>query len=330
MTLAESISTFTRICQFCGLAPFSYSALFDKWETNRSLECITFIFIIVITTTAAFPIIFNKSFIDYENDGHIFAIIYNVMLVTINLHAFCALIENFFKRNRYIKLLNLFRKLEKSFNRSASGQLKCDVIQRMFRNFLIFGCFEISFLLALTFYSILFGSDQRGQFYLIFYSIPFILSVLSYIQAIAYVSLLFRNIEAFDQFADNLVAAKGNVPVNQRFATLAGHRKNTVDECDLILLKQIYCLIFECSIIINNLTYWSLPIGLLNELFILTFNFFWIIGSIIDNNDPFETVLIVFCSIWITMTSFNVLFITINCERVRNQVSVQYTFMFSV
>lgn len=318
MTLFECISTFTKICQFCGLAPFSYSASLDKWETNRSLGFITFIFIIVITISSALPIIFNESFVDYNND-QISAIIFNVMLVTINLHAFFAMIENFSKRHHHIKLMNLFRKLEQSFNRSASARLKYEVIQRMFRNFLFLGCFEISFLLVLGCYAIIFGS-QIGQNFMIAYLIPFILSMLSYIQAIAYISLLFRNIEAFDRFTDELVI-KGNISINQWFATPVRSQQNTVNESDLIWLKRIHCLIFECSTIINNLTYFSLPIGLLNELLLLTINVFWIIGSIIEN-DPSKIALIMFCSVWITITLLNVLFITINCGRVRNQVSI--------
>lgn len=322
MVLLKHLLTLTKIFQILGLAPFSYSVSTSKWETNRSLECITFIFIIVITNTTALPIIFNESFIDYNSEDRISAIISNVMLVTINLHAFCALIENFLKRHRYTKLLNSFRKLEKSFNKTASVRLKYKVIQRMFRNFLIFGSFEVSFLLVLKWFAFLNDADQRGQLFLIIYLIPFIVSVLSYIQAIAYISLLFRIIEAFDRFTDGLVA-KSNVSVNRWFATPARFRKNTVDERDLIFLKYIFCLIFECSTIINNLTYWSLPIGIVNELFLLTFNVFWIIGSFFENG-PFNTALIVFCTVWITMTSLNILFITTNCERARNQVSVHY------
>lgn len=321
MVLLQRILTFTKIFQIVGLAPFSYSVSIGKWETNRSLGCITFIFIIVTIVTTALLTIFNEHFIDYDNTDQITIITFNILCITINVHALCALIENFCKRHRHIRLMHLFRKLEISLNRTANVRLEYAVIQRMFRNFLIFGFFEFALLLLLECNLIVHTGDQRSVNYLIAYAIPFILSLLYNIQTIAYVALLFRNIEALDRFTDDLMA-KDTKSVNRWFATPARLRKNTtIDEPNLILLKKIYRLIFECVIVINNLTYWSLPIGLMHNFFIETFNVFWIIGTIILN-DPSKIALITLSSAWIIINSFNILFITINSKRSRDTVSV--------
>lgn len=310
----------TKIFQTVGLAPFSYSVSTGKWETNRSLGCITFIFIIVTVITTAFPTIFNERFIHHEDD-RMSVIISNVSYITINLHTFCALIENFCKRHHHIRLMHLLQKLEISINRTKSVRLKYGTIQRMFRRFLILVFSEIASLLLLECFEcwILHTGDQRCVNYLIVYSIPFILSMLSSIQVISYIALLFRNIDALERFTDDLVA-KGNVSVNRWFVTPARFRKNTIDAPNLILLKRIYRLIFECAIVINNLMYWSLPIGLMNYFFILTFNLFWIIEAII-RNIPSEIAIIIFNSVWLTIISLNILFITMNCKRIRDTVS---------
>lgn len=60
------------------------------------------------------------------------------------------------------------------------------IIKQMFRNFLIFGLSEIALLILLECNLIVQSGNRRGVNYLILFSIPFILSLLSYIQAIAY------------------------------------------------------------------------------------------------------------------------------------------------
>lgn len=318
MVLLERILTLTKIFQTVGLAPFSYSVSTGKWETNRSLGCITFIFIIVTVITTVLPTIFHEHFINPKN-SRIAKTTVNVICIAINLHTFCALIENFCKRHRHIRLMHLFQKLEISINRTQSVRLEYGVIQRMFRRFLIFEFFEIALVILLEYDLTVRIGDQRSVNVIIVYMIPFILSTLSSIQAISYISLLFRNIEALDRFTDDLMA-KGNVSVNRWFVTPARFRKNTIDAPNLILLKQIYRLIFECAIVINNLMYWSLPIGLINYLFLLTFHSFWIIRAIFGNH-PSKIAIIIFNSFWSTIISLNILLITMNCKRSRDTVS---------
>lgn len=329
MSLFESISVFIKICQLCGLAPFSYSKTTVRWQANPLLGFLTYFLLIIILIISIVATVFNQYFID-STQHEIAILIFIVMLVTVNIHTSTILLEIIFKRNYHLKFLILLQKLEILFKATHCIKLNYSEIRKMCRRFLCFWFLEIILLVIIQSSSLIRSKDQIGINYTIIYFIPYVLSKLNYVQSVTYVSLLHQNIKALNQYAEHL-SRKYEESMKNRFLkkpisfrieawdTLR-LRTNRVDEPTLRILRQIYCIIWECSIILNDIIYWSMPTGIFNEFALLVFNCYFFIGLLLANGE-YSIITMLLVVTWATSTVINILFITLNFKRTNDEVS---------
>lgn len=321
MSLNKSIAIFIRFCQFCGLAPYSFTE--SQWKLNRSFEMLTILLAVVIVISSIAVSIFNEYFFQ-PNEHKIANIIFVAMLITINIHAFIILIEIFVKRHQHIKLLDSFQKLEKLLQKTDRFRLNCTDIKRMCHRHIIFWFIEI---ISMMFVEslILIKSGEFGDInYVIVYLIPYFLCKLNYIQAMSYISILRKNAEALDDYSKHLMEKSEQKMIVRPFLLKSWKtlrpKKNKIDEKVFILLRKVHSSIWECSVIINNIMYWSMPMGILNEFLLMVFNLFWFVTFLLSKMDN-DLLVFAFIILWIIITVINVLFITVNCMNTCEVVS---------
>lgn len=69
-------------------------------------------------------------------------------LIMINLRAFVNLLESFVKQDQHLKIMNLFRELEKMFEKTIDYRVRCRFMKNLCHKFIIF--FIIEFVVLST------------------------------------------------------------------------------------------------------------------------------------------------------------------------------------
>lgn len=88
-----------------------------------------------------------------------------------------------------------------------------------------------------------------------------------------YISLIRQKVLMLFEYSQKIakIAARAVIKVQ---SWPANHLACKMDESVIFCVQKMYRLIWECSVIVNDIAYWSIPIGIFNDLFILTLNTF--------------------------------------------------------
>lgn len=332
MSFFESLKPMIQLNQYTGLAPISFENGAKKWQTNRVL----YIFSILSTTLLALivtcHIVFNKSFINHS-DGKIGVYLYVLMFALVCIHAFVLLSEVFLKRNKQIVLLESFMKLEKMLKQEAFVHLDYVHVKRScYRNFIIFFVqLIILFIAILCLYII--TKSTRGFYYLLSFIPPYFVCSLSYSQLMTYVSLLAQCVETINKYLDSMIKESGfhvreafvdkrNAKSSKWKRAISLNASNKQSTLNFVFLRRVYCLIWESSILINDLMYWSMPLGFANLFYVLVFNAYWFFLAIFSNKVEHKFVTLLFSSLYLSINVLTILTITGTCNYTVEKVNL--------
>lgn len=291
MSLFESIKSLIHVCQFSGLAPFSFNQTSAKWEPNVSLKVLSIFIIICLGIILLCAIVFNDSIIDYNKSK--IRITLFVALFLLNhthgcMHTMFVLLELFKKRKQQTDLLNLFENLDFLFNNHLNIHIDYKKLKITCHRILIVWIYEIVTLTIanLTYYI---QTKEKERLPLMAMFVPsHILNRLSFAYNVLLVTLVHGNLILMNKYIKSVTKANGYY-ICETFSNLNHfkHRKkgylktNKIDVNPemILLLKKLYCDIWKASKIIENLTYWSLDVRTISlfssptviRLFIFTF-----------------------------------------------------------
>lgn len=333
MSLAKSISSTLKMCQFGGLSSYSYSESAGHWRFNPSLALLNKLLIILLTTSSIITCVYQEKIIRRDK-GETAVITLALWLIMINFRAFVNLLESSAKQDQHLKIMNSFRELEKMFENIVEYRVRCRFIKNMCHKFIILLVTEWIALLTIQMAIDFNSGDSFDLKFWIAYSFPYLFTRLSQMQIMTYILLIRQKVLMLSEYSQKM-AKMSELPKRKLFATRAIIKVESwpanqlvckLDESVIYRVQKMHRLIWECSVIVNDITFWSAPIGIFNDFIILIFNTFWFVVFLLDDLEtPFELFLFLF--LWILSTLKAILFTTISCEMTNSavsQYSVQY------
>lgn len=263
-------------------------------------------------------LIFNGAIIDYDDPSLIIAIcIYSFVIVCVQ--TFIVLCEVFYKCNQHVKLLNKFEKLESVFIKNHKIQLDNLRLKRILRRAISFWMLETFGLLTLNIAIWLKSNASDEFFFFLMYTVPQLISKLSFIFWTILVVILQEHVKVLVNYVDLFIQIKADSMKHEatKFKFLHGKYRAAIATRDnqnlMEYLKKCYILLWEASILINDIVFWSFPVGFLNELSVLVFNCFFTIKILQLPEIPFMHLLHI--SLWGAMNLINVIFVATMCGK---------------
>lgn len=323
----DSIKSLIQMCQFSGLASISLNQDTNTWELNSTLKVISITWIIFSGAILILTFIFNDTFVDYENTK--LQIVLFAMLISFShFQAVFAQFESLLKRKQYAKLLNRLEHLDHLLRHYANIQIDYGRVKKATRRFIIFWFAENFFLVFGAFYLYwqVRGSYTMG--YLCMLLPSYAVSKLSYAYSMMLVSIIYENIDALSKYLKSSIKQNGyylsETYLNRdNFKYKKWHLMKTsrhnLNADTLLQMKLIYSEIWEATRSISDLNYYSFPFGIANDLFVLTFIWFWIF--LIVYNQLHISSYYTFLCIFITNNLTNILIIAHHCSQITEAVS---------
>lgn len=324
MSLFDSIRPLIQICQFSGLTPFSMNHRTSKWELNSALIVLSLVIIAGNSALLFCGIIFNDSFIDYSRPK-IRILLLAFLLFLNQAHAMFALLELFLNRNKQVDLLNTFEHINNLFKQNLNMSVDYAKLKGKCRRIILVWICEIFGLLIADILDYVETKEHRKIPYFLIFISSYILCKLSYAYTMILVSLTHEHIDVLNRYLKSVTKQNGYY-ICETFSNRNNFKRKSVNIGNvglsiksLLILKNIYWRVWEASISIENLTYWSLPVGSFNDFFVLLFNSYWFFSSIFFRALPLSTLLLL--SILIASNLGNMYFIALNCNKASRTVS---------
>lgn len=333
MQLSDCIVHFIKLCNVFGLAPYSQKSGNPKWKLSQLNKIITFVLLSAITAILTLYVFYNK-YINDHSESWLTVAILDYAIVIICLNSFFLLSETLFKRNDHIKVQHLFEEFE-SHSKSFQGIHVDYAYIKSTRNrallFWITATFGICFMDLLT---LIRTRDQNDLFFILCYTLPNLISKLSFVYWIVLVAILHANVKALLAFVrklnKNIEQCDGNIQlfeVNRwKYRRVHCGRINAVT---IEFVSKCYGLIWEASICINHLVYWSFPIGFFNEFSNLVFNCYFLI-QIIRMIPNVGVISFIHITSWAASNILNIFFVTSMGERTAETVIIVHLTRFNV
>lgn len=329
MSLFETIKPLIRICRLAGLTPFSM-----EWRTLNSsvfLRRLSNIFVVCIVIFMFVIILFNEVFISYKEYSPLQRVFLTLYMLLNHLHAVVALVEFYLKRQNQIDLFNRFEKFDFSLKQNLKMHIEYSKLKVTCWRF-IFGW--ICGICAFAFPVILSAIQDKSE-YLIYYTIYLLVFLpssmvrkLSYVYSMMMVTLVHEYINLLNNYLKSVNKRNGYYicPTfsNQKNSLLknehSDHRKDYIDAEMLVFIKRSYCNIWESAQKIQNLMYFSIPIGLSTDMFVLILYSYWaFLCLFLPGWDQIAYYLLPIMNI--TMNLGYVVFLANNCNRAAESVS---------
>lgn len=322
MSLFGSISPLIQICRYTGLAPFSIDQ--TNLVSSTALKRLSNIFAIVIILLICIVVVFNKNLIDHTKIALQVGFL-NVFMFLNHLHALVTLFEFRIKREQHIDLLHRFDKLDILMKRNFNMSIDHENLRNVCWRFIFVWICEIS---AFVISVLLLNTSIYDQ-YTIFYALVFlpscIISRLSYVYSMMLVTLIHENINVLTKYLRSVTKPNGyymcetsRLDTHQNSKYARQHEAN-IDVNTISLIKDSYCQMWEAAQKIQNLVYFSLPIGFSDDLFVLIFHSYWFFLCALFGFS--DIVFYLFPLINMSSNIGNVFFFAYNCSRAVESVS---------
>lgn len=317
MPFFDSIKTLVKLCHVLGLAPYSRIANTAEWTKNRLNETVTFVYLFIIASIFTICLMFNGAMVDHTAPSLIIAIcIYSLIIIC--GQTFIVLCETFQKRDQHIKLLNIFEQFDSILLQNHSIQLNGIRVKRNLQRAILFWILETFGLLIFNIIAWLNSRESDELLFFLTYTLPHLISKLSFIYWIILVIILHENVNGLLHYTELVINETDDTKDDRTIikffnGEFRGKHAKRNNHNLLEYLKQCYILIWEATILINNIVFWSFPAGFLNEFSVLVFNCYFSIRILQSPKALY--VQQVHLASWATMNLINVVFITTMCGK---------------
>lgn len=329
-----SIKPLILICQICGLIPISRSSDQLAWQLKVRWQIVSLVLIIYNSILFFLPLIYSEAFAE-ENTPKLRIVLSSVLLIVGNIRVWFVLIETYVKRHQQAKLLNLFEELNVMLKREFDIHIAYKKVTKTCRTLIkLFIGLVVSTLIV---YSINFLRNRCvcvirhfGVFWF-----PFVLGKLCYAYSVILVRLLHAHLDSLSKHLKLLIKPNGYyirdaLPTKSASDDSVSRKqvRSTVDPQTIHFVKKSYSKIWEASLIINKIFYYSFPVAWLSDLVILIFNS-WTFCVFLFSSRP--NLSLAYLAVHIPMNLANMLYIAHSFQKAVQSVSyVRVLFMISL
>lgn len=310
MSMFESMKHFVRLCQLCGLVPISAGSGNKSWKLNRSLKYLLLIHMVLMVLILSANLLLTDSLNDF-NDNPIRVMLFYIFTVLCYVHALALLIETYWNRKHHRRLLNILRFLDKSFVQCLSVQMNYHQLKRSEKWMIFF-----SLLQSIALFAYMLGSYYNQNLMktfrsMLLYAPGYFLGKLSYFYLTFLIKLIGVSIDVLNQYIKQMTKPYGyylrESYINSKI------KQSNLNASMLHVINRMYGLIWESSILVNHLMFWSLPIGMFYEFYLLIYYSYYIIYYILILRDvAISTYFRVL--VWFLSVMWNLLLISNTCN----------------
>lgn len=320
MSLFLSNSILVKMCQFTGLMPYSFLKTKTQWKLNLLFEIFNWINVIFFGIIFICYIIFINQFEDHKAEKVLRILTYS-LFVTTNVEVIVSLLEVFIKRHRNIKLMNLFCDLDKMVKEVCNGCVDLKRIKKMCRPTLIISILQICQQFTNFGIAIYINKMQTVKYILIYFT-PYIMCKLISIKYTLNVCVLCEYLIILNTYLKELIEKSERDQLRKPlfkksiYLRVKPASRNVDNETEIENLRKMFSLIWECSVMINDLFYWTMPIELLNEIILIVFQSIWSIIHLAHGNFVFGGII----SFYVVIRLMKMLCIMIICMKTSKAV----------
>lgn len=323
MTLFNSITTLIRICRYTGLAPFLMDQ--NTLKSSPVLRLLSKIVIVSIILLMFFVVVFNKTFINHEKPM-INIVFLNIFMFLNHLHALVAVFEYFKNCDKQINLLNKFKMLDIFAKQKLDMHIDYRKLQIVCRRIIYVWISQIFALII----SLILIADTYAAYYALIFLPSCIVRKLSYAYSMMWVTLINENIDLLAKYLKSVSKRNGyyicdTFSNRKYFGEKSGQSKQHTANIDvkmILLIKESYSEIWESAATIQNMVYFSLPVGFSDDIFVLIFHSFWFFTCVLLAWTQITFYL--FPLINIISNLSNIFFLVYNCDKAVESVSTEY------
>lgn len=268
MAFFESTNRLTIFCQLFCVMPFTYDKKSRKWQLNTSLVLWSLVVLVSLSISLT-RFIARQSFTPEKG---IVAITEVLIFVMIRVQGLLVVLETLIKYDQHIHLLNLFEDSYITFKCQNVADFQSSHLKQFSWRHFIYLSLGILFFCIINLLDYLQFNAEYNVIDCMLHTISFIITRLSYVYLMTLVSIIRK---FYTQITPNLIYLDeiSQPPMPPINVIGGGH----VTHDDLRSVKSSCNRIWIATLGINNLSYVSLPIGLVNQLlwFVLySFKFF--------------------------------------------------------
>lgn len=328
MSLFDSIKPLLGMCQYIGLAPFLINKITLKWKPSLVFKRFSIMFITFTVLLILSAIIFSNIYIT-QSQPKMYRVLLIIFMFLNHSHALFVLLEFSIKRDEQINLLNMCEMLNFSMKKNLNMNIDYKRLRSVCRNSVLVWIFDIAALLITDAVICIQRKNVETILYLCFFLPSFLISKLGYVYYVTYVTLVEVNIEVVNKYLKSVSKQNGyyiycnlnrfgNNHEQKRICHLT-ENDFCIETRILAFIKQSYSDIWRVATSVNNLIYFSLPIGISHIIFDLIFNSFWF--SVCLFNKSQDVAVYFYQMISIIRDLNDILFIIRHCNKACQTVS---------
>lgn len=273
-----------RVWQVLSMAPFGVAKKPLLPVTNTNLQFYAIICLVIHSISAILSVVFSSVYIDWANDA--ITNYHDVMSVAIVRLAPCIIVgEAIFKLNKQTDFLQQIIRIDYILRRKLQIEIDYKKYQ-FYNNILTTVWILISFLCVVCVYIVLhiLGDSYTERFWLI-YAIPSLLIYsLHYQRMVLYVYVIRRRYQMLNQFIEKacMFQERGivNAEILQAFKQMSKvtftEFPKLISETQLRDLRNAYQMLYDTTILFNDMFRWSIPLCICIDFHRLLVNAFYI------------------------------------------------------
>lgn len=316
MAIYNSLRLFLSVGQLSGLIPFSMYAEPMRFERNRFWEIITWFWFFVNFAVLAVILLLYRDMIGVSSKSALSQALLYIIIIMNYVHTMFALLENFFKRDRYIRMLNILLELNDKFEREFELRMNYAALKKTYRKGLLVWLFEMIALIVLNYVRFQQAGIEEITNFSVFFMPTYVFGSLSYIFATTSVAIIRYSMDVLAIYLEDITRAQVIFVQNKRQETskwkqIKGEKPQLCME-KLYFIKRSYNRVWEISMTVSNLIYLTMPIGCVNEFLILVFNGYWLFLYLL-NDQAVHILFYVFVSCWSVASLTNLIYVANSC-----------------
>lgn len=295
-----------------------------RFKRNRLLEFVAFFWLAVNFAIIAVILISYREFVGISAKSALQQALLYVILVMNYIHTMVAYVENYMKRDRAIRTLNLLCELNERFEKELELRMDFAALKKCYRNTLWTWLVEIVVLIVLN--VVRFQQDGINEItnFSVFFMPTYVFSALSYVYATTSVSLIRFTMAIMADFLEEITKDTEHLLRDdaQQPTKWEDPKQQNPGLCieKLYFVKRSFNRLWEISIATSNLMHLAMPIGCINEFLILVFNGYWLFLYLL-NNTPVHWLFYMFVGTWSISALTNLIVVADACTHAVDKVS---------
>lgn len=303
-----------------------------RFKRNGLWEFVAFFWLVVNCAMITVILVSYREMVGISAKTSLQQALLYVILVTNYIHTIVAYIENYAKRDRAIRMLNLLCELNEQIEKELALRMDYVALEKFYRNAVLTWLVEIVVLIMLHW--IRFEQDGINEItnFSVFFMPTYVFSALSYFYTTTAVALIRFMMTIMSDYLESITAKDSShfLHGSERAITWEDltKQKPGLSIEKLFFLKRSFNRLWEISIAASSLMYLAMPIGCINEFLILVFNGYWLFLYLL-NDMMVHWLFYVFVGTWSIAALTNLLFVANACTHAVEKVNHHFHMGFS-